>query len=113
MTLVFRGLLIAASLCTALYFLTMIRKAKVRIEDTVFWFLFSFAVIILSLFPGIVVFFAGLLGVQSPVNFLYLVMIFVLLIRVFKLTLKVSILEYNLNGLGQQIALRDDGSADS
>ena len=37
----------------------------------------------MGVFPGIAVFFAGLLGVQSPVNLVYLVIIFLLVVKVF------------------------------
>lgn len=109
MSIVLRLLLIAASVLTTIYFLVHIRRSKVQIEDTIFWFVFSLCLIALSLFPGILYWAADLVGVISPVNFLYLVIIFVLLMRLFALTLKVSMLEARLRTLAQKQAIRECG----
>ena len=45
--------LIFGSLVTAWYILRRVRQAKVQIEDTIFWLLFSAALLILAIFPGI------------------------------------------------------------
>lgn len=111
MSLLFRMLLIVGALSTALFFLLKIRKSQVQIEDTIFWLAFSSGLIVISLFPDILSFFAKILGVQSPVNFLYLVIIFLLLVRLFKLTLKVSMLESKLLRLTQEYSIRQ--SADN
>ena len=107
MSLLFRMLLTAGAVLTMVYFLVKIRKSKAQIEDIIFWLLFSFGIIVISVFPQIVIFFANLLGVQSPVNFLYLVIIFVLLIRMFSLTLKLSALEDKFKKLVQKESLKN------
>ena len=107
MTLLFRALLIFSSLGTIVYFLLKIRRSKVQIQDTIFWFFFSMMLLILSLVPGIMVLFAQFLGVQSAANLLFLVVTFVLLMRIFHLTLRVSMLESKLNHLGQALALHE------
>ena len=106
MALSLRVLLIVGSVATSIYFLVQIRRSKIRIEDAIFWLLFSLGIIVLSIFPVILDYFAGLLGVLSPVNFLYLVVLFLLLVRVFRLTLRVSMLDCKLNQLGQNEALK-------
>lgn len=105
LSLIFRLLLLIVSVCTAVFFLRKIRKAKVQIHDVVFWLIFSIVLIILSVFPGIIGFFSRFLGIQSPVNFLFLIIIFLLLIHQFSLTLRVSMLEEKLNHLGRTYAL--------
>ncbi len=107
MTLILRLTLFLGSLCSALFFLSKIRKAKIRIDDTLFWILFAFAGIILSVFPGILSWLADLFGVISPVNLLFLVLLFILIIRNFSLTVKVSQLQMKLNKLGQDWAMRE------
>ena len=54
--------LIFGSLVTAWYILRRVRQAKVQIEDTIFWLLFSAALLILAIFPGIAYWAANLLG---------------------------------------------------
>lgn len=105
LTVLFRFLLLAVSFGTVYFFLHKIRKAKIQIYDVVFWLMFSAILIILSVFPGILSFFSGLLGIQSPANFLFLVIIFLLLIHQFSLTTRISMLENKLNQLGRLYAL--------
>lgn len=108
MTLVLRIVLIVASICTTLYMLKKIRQAKVQIEDSIFWFLFSICLIIISIFPQIADLMARLLGIQSTVNFLFLFMIFVLLIKIFYMTLRISQMENKIKNLTQKIAIDDN-----
>ena len=105
LSIAFRVLLIAVSIGTCAFFLRKIRKAKVQINDVIFWLLFSFALIVLSIFPGILNFFSNLLGIQSPANFLFLVIVFLLTVHQFALTLRISMVEYKLNKLGREYAL--------
>ena len=72
--------LILGSFITAGYILRRVRQAKVQIEDTIFWLLFSAALLILAIFPGIAYWAANLLGFMSPINFVYVVIIFLLLL---------------------------------
>ena len=48
-----RVCLILGSFITAGYILRRVRHAKVQIEDTIFWLMFSAALLILAIFPGI------------------------------------------------------------
>lgn len=105
MSMILRAALLLFSVLTLLYFLNVIRKSKVQIEDAVFWIVVSIFWILLSLFPQILTFFAKLMGVQSPVNFLYLVMLFILIIKNFSLTIKVSMLQAKLYSLGENYAI--------
>ena len=58
--------LILGSFVTAGYILRRVRQAKVQIEDTIFWLLFSAALLILAIFPGIAYWAANLLGFIEP-----------------------------------------------
>ena len=66
---IIRVCLVLGSLITATYILRRVRLAKVQIEDTIFWLLFSGILLILAIFPGIAYWAAYLLGFQSPINF--------------------------------------------
>lgn len=105
LSVLFRIILFVASVGTAFFFLRKIRKAKVQIHDVIFWLLFAGVLILLSIFPDILSFFSGLLGIQSPANFLFLVIIFLQLVHQFSLTIRISTLESKLNQLGRQYAL--------
>lgn len=105
MTLIFRLMLFFTSLFSIFFFLSKIRKAKMRIDDSLFWIIFAFLGIFLSIFPGILDWLAGLFGIISPVNFLFLTLLFILIIRNFSLTVKLSQLQMKLNKLGQDYAM--------
>ena len=67
--MIIRVCLIVGSLVTAMYVLMRVRRAKVQIEDTIFWLLFSVVLLVLAIFPGIAYWASRLLGFQSPINF--------------------------------------------
>ena len=113
LSLIFRLLLLFVSLGTAYFFLRKIRKSKVHIHDVIFWMMFSLILIFLSVFPDLLSFFSEILGIQSPANFLFLVIIFLLLIHQFSLTIRVSMLEEKLNHMGRTYALDKSSSRDS
>ena len=100
-----RVLLILGSLATMLFMLRRIRKSQVQIEDTLFWLLFGAGILIISIWPGIIYSIAYALGFQSPMSMVYLLMIFVLLIKQFFMTLRISQLDSKLRSLTQKVAL--------
>ena len=85
---IIRVCLVLGSLITATYILRRVRLAKVQIEDTIFWLLFSGILLILAIFPGIAYWAAYLLGFQSPINFVYIVIIFLLLAKQFFMSIQ-------------------------
>ena len=116
MTWVFRIILIVASLVTTYYILKRIRQSKLQIEYAIFWLIFAGILIIFSLFPNLIALFTNLVGMQLPVNFIFLFFIFVLMLKLFFTTIELSTLETKLKDLTQEIALmekeRQDQSAD-
>ena len=105
MTILLRVVLIVASLFNCWWIIHRIRKAQAKIEDSVFWVCFSGVLIVMSLFPGLVVLGARITGVQSPVNFVFLCIIFILIVKIFRLSVKVSLLESKLQGLAQRYGI--------
>ncbi|NJP39853.1 DUF2304 domain-containing protein [Oscillospiraceae bacterium HV4-5-C5C] len=105
MTLALRLFLFIGAVLTLLLFLVQIRKKRLKIQYAIFWTFFSFFLVILSIFPTILVFFSKLLGVQSPANLLFVLTIFVLVLKLFQDTLKLSSLEHKLMTLAQEFAL--------
>lgn len=96
--------LIIGSVFFCIYVLKKIRHSKYKIEDSIFWICFSFVLILVSIFPEILTFGAKKLGVMSPVNLVFLIIIFLLLMKIFLLSRKVSELEDKLKRLVQKIA---------
>lgn len=102
-----RIVLIIGSLCTAFLMLSRIRKAKIQIKDSIFWILFSFMILILSIFPQIATWASDFLGILSPINFVYLFMIFILLVHEFFMSVRISQMDSKIKQLTQQVALQE------
>lgn len=102
-----RIILVVVSFISIIFCLYRIRKSKLKITYSLFWIAFSCLLFVISIFPQIPFFFSNLCGIQSPVNFVFLFMIFILLFELFKLTTKISHLEEMIEELSEEIAIRD------
>ena len=105
---IIRICLIVGSLLTAFYILRRVRLAKVQIEDTLFWLFFSAVLLIRALFPGIAYRAAYLMGFQSPINFVYIVIIFLLLAKQFFMSIRISQLDSKVRILTERVALNEE-----
>lgn len=105
MSLALRGLLLAGAMLMAAYILREIRKSQMRIEDALYWIFSAFLFVLLGACPGVAVWAAELIGVQSPANLVFLVTIFLLLVKAFSLSRKVSMLEHKLQHFAQTYAI--------
>ena len=103
-----RVLLIVGSLWMMYYVLRRIRKSKMRTEDSIFWLFFSFILVVIGIFPDIASFFSKILGVQSPANLVFSATIFLLLIKLFLLDRKVSMLQHKLMHFIQKYAIDEE-----
>ena len=116
MTLFLRLLLLSISFFTFWYVTRKIRKSQMQIEDSVFWFGFMFILSMLGAFPGIGIYISDVIGFYSPINFVFLSVIFVLLIKCFFQSIKLSQLENKIKLLSQRIAIdkfeRETGNLD-
>ena len=112
MSVTFRLLLILAAAWAFYFVIKEIRKAKLQISDSLSWFFFTLIFIILALCPGIASFFSDMLGIQSPVNLVYLMIIGILILRTFKLTLRISQQDAKIRELAQRIAIDETDHID-
>ena len=105
-----RYLLLAAALITAVWILRKIRKTKVKMEDAIFWIVVAVLLAILGLFPGLTYWATKKLGMMSPANLIFLIVIFLLLEKVFTLSIIVSQLEDKITTLSAELAIRTHAS---
>ena len=104
----FRVLLIVVSLFFLWYVLRKIRKSQLQIEHSIFWVMLSLIFIIFSIFPETVYFFTNICGMVAPVNFLFLTMIFILLIKIFTMSIRMGQMEEKIKNLAQQVAIQNN-----
>lgn len=105
MSRLLRLILCFVSITLTGYIIKRIRQSKLQIEYTLFWLFLCVMLIILSVFPEFVYKGTQLLGMMSPINMVFIVMIFLLLLKVFFMTLELSQLENKVKELVQKIAL--------
>ena len=105
MTVIFRVILVIVSILTMAFIMRKIRQAKVQIEAALFWVIMALILVVFSLFPAGADARAHLLGIYSTPNFLFLFMIFLLIVKVFGMTLQMSQMESRQKELVQRIAL--------
>jgi len=84
-----------------------IRKSKFQIHDGIFWFFLSLFFLVLSIFPQLAIGLSNLIGVESPANLVFLGILALLLVKNFFLSMKVSLLEYNLMKLTQRVVVEE------
>ena len=105
MSMAVRALLIVGSILTALYVLRRVRKSRMRTEDSVFWLVFSLILVLMGLLPNIVSALARLIGVMSAANLVFLIVIFLLIIKLFLMDQRISTLQRQVTDAVQSEAL--------
>ncbi len=99
-----RIILIVISVLVLAYILNKIRKSKLNVSDSIFWIVFALLLLILSIFPQIATFLSGLLGIETPLNFIFLFFIAIIILKQFLITIKISELAEKNKKLTQQLA---------
>ena len=79
---------------------------KVKMEDAIFWMFFSGLLLILAIFPQLSFYLSDLLGIDSPANLVFLMIICLLLEKIFTLSIVVSQLEEKVSVLSSEVAIR-------
>lgn len=112
MSLTLRILLLILSFISAIWILSKIRRLKVKMEDAIFWIFFAVILCLLGIFPDITYWLTGKVGMMSPANLIFLIVIILLLEKVFTLSIIVSQLEDKITVLTAEIAIRDHSLID-
>ena len=97
--------LVFMSILLFLILIKNVKKGRLRTDYALGWIICSFMLIIVSIFPQIAYFAAKILGVISTANIVFAFMLFMLIILVYILFSKVSMLEEKQKDLIQEIAI--------
>ena len=79
MSAVFQVLLIFGAILMTYYILKRIRQSKLQIEYAIFWIVFSVILLLFSLFQFLVALMSRVIGMELPVNFIFLFFILILI----------------------------------
>ena len=107
MSPVFQGLLIFGAVLMTYYILKRIRQSKLQIEYAIFWIVFSGVLLVFSIFPFLVALLTRMIGMELPVNFIFLFFILILILKAFFQTLETSALENKVRNLTQRLAIEE------
>ena len=112
MTLVLRILLLIGALFAMGIVINSVRKSKIRISDSVYWVVSAGILVLFALIPQLAYFFSGLFGFVSPANFVLMLVIVMMLIRIFHQSCAISKLTFKVEQLSAELALRDKDARD-
>ena len=101
-----RLFLILGSIATLIYFISKIRKSKLKINYSIFWVVFGIVLLLLALAPRGVFWLSAQLGFQSPSNLIYLIVIFLLTVKLFTTTMRISKLSEQVTALTHALAIQ-------
>ncbi len=102
-----RLLLLAGAILAFLFVTRRVRKRKIRMDDAIFWIVVSIMLVVVAAFPQLALWCAARLGFISASNFVFLLVVGLLLIKVFTLSAELSLLKHKVEELTQEVALRD------
>ena len=101
-----RTILLIAAAVSACWILYQIRRLKIKLDHAIYWIVFAVLLAVLGIFPEVTYWLTRKLEMMSPANLIFLVIIFLLLVKVFTLSMLTSQLEDKITVLSAEVALR-------
>lgn len=102
-----RVLLIVGAVFVFLMIASRIRNKKILMQDAIYWIVLSFLLVLAALFPRAIIAVATFLGFMSPSNFVFLVIVALLLVKIFSNSAEISMLQHKVEELTQESALHN------
>lgn len=97
--------LVVGAILTLAYVAMKIRSGQLATSDAVFWFLLALAFIVIAVFPQLVYWLSGVLGFESPSNFVFLCVLVVIVYRQLSVSVENARLRGKIVQLTQALAL--------
>lgn len=105
-------IILIGALGFVIYTLLRIQKLKIKMEDTIFWIFFAIIIAVVGTIPQAAFWVSEVLGVQSPANLIFLLIIGLLVEKLFSLSMAVSMLEEKVTILSAELAIRSRDAAE-
>ncbi|WP_305299809.1 DUF2304 domain-containing protein [Parvibacter caecicola] len=109
MSIGLRVFLVCGALLAFLVVVRKIKKTDMQAGDSVFWLILCGALVVVAVFPQLAFAASDLFGFASPSNFVLLLVIAILMVKVFSLSSDVARLRQKMTTLIQEIALKEQG----
>lgn len=107
-----RVLLIVGAICMLVFVLNRIRRSQLQTNDAVFWFIFAGCLVVISVFPQIMYWLCGLVGIESPANLVFLLVIAIVIAKLLAVSVELAQIRCKLDRLIQHVALREKDKAE-
>lgn len=101
----FQVFLIAISLSFMLYIFALVRREELELKYTLAWCFLGFTLVIISIKPDLVLMLSKALGMELPVNTVFLLGIFCIMVILLTLTVAISRASVRSKRLIQELAL--------
>ena len=102
-----RLIMLAIIVVLFVFFITMLRSQKLDLKYCLVWMFALLGIAVFCIFPGLLAGFSNLIGIELPVNTLFLICIAFLACICISLTVVVSQLSKRLRMLTQNIAIQE------
>ncbi len=98
-------ILLATTVVFLIYIINLVRNRKLELRYTLVWMLSTCGLIIITIVPGALGLISEMLHIVEPVNTLFLVIIFLMILVVLSLTKTVSDSYLRISTLTQEVGL--------
>ena len=96
---------LVVAIVSVVVILAILRSGRMREKYAALWLVVSLAIVVVTVWPGLLAWLAAFLGVQLPSNLLFFLSILMLLGVAMHLSLEVSKLEDETRTLAEEVAL--------
>ena len=96
---------VIVSVIVLLYVINIVRKKQFSIKESFWWFIGAVFMLILSIFPHSIDYFAKVLNIAYPPSLLFVICIIFILFINFRSSKKISELQMKVVVLGQELAI--------
>lgn len=107
MTLIAQLFAIAGALLALLLVFVMLRRKSFRERHAVWYLVAALGAVFVAVFPGVIAWFARLLGIAEPLNLVFFVSILVLFLIAVQFSTEITATEARVRRLAEETALRD------
>lgn len=105
MNTILQIIMIASSLLFLCYIIIMLRNKKIELKYTLIWLFAGISFLAIAVFPSLLRLLSNLLHIVEPVNTLFLLIIFFILLILFTLTIALSRNANRVKTLTQEIGI--------
>ncbi len=98
-------ILLITTLSFLVYIINMVRNKKLKLRYILIWMLTAIGLLVITIFPNIIYMFSEFLHIVEPVNTLFLIIMFFLILIIFSLTKELSKHYVRIGTLIQELGL--------